>query len=68
LFSTDRQAGFAIFFRKSFAYGATVWLMVSAGASLAASAAGVAALLAGLDTVQLWLPNLLRNRPTPYMR
>jgi hypothetical protein len=57
LFSTDWEIGFAILFRKSFAYASTIWLVALAGGTLARTALGVALMLAGLEVVQMWLPN-----------
>ena len=66
LFRTDWQGGFAIFFRKSFTYGSTIWLMVSAGISLGAATAVLATVLAGLEAVQLWLPNHVAESTDPF--
>jgi hypothetical protein len=57
LLSTDWESGVAIFFRKSFAYGSTIWLFTSGGLPILASAIGVSSVLAALEGVQLWLPN-----------
>jgi hypothetical protein len=65
LFTTDWENGFAIFFRKCFAYGSTIWLLGSAGLSLAASAVGVAALLGTLEVAQLWLPSHVAESTDP---
>ena len=65
LFSSDWQAGFAIFFRKSFSYGSTIWLLMAAGVPLAVSALGLAAFLAALEGVQIWLPNHVAESTDP---
>jgi hypothetical protein len=65
LFTTDWEGGFAIFFRKSFAYGSAVWLVMSAGVSLFTAAVSVATLLAGLELVQQWLPNHVAEATDP---
>jgi hypothetical protein len=65
LFTTDWQGGVAIFFRKSFSYGSTIWLLVNAGAGWIGSAVAVAALLGVLETVQLRLPNHVAESTDP---
>jgi hypothetical protein len=67
LFSTDWEAGFGIFFRKCFAYGSAIWLGVCAGFSLPTAAIAVAALLAGLEVVQMWLPNHAAETTDPIL-
>jgi glycopeptide antibiotics resistance protein len=65
IFTTDWESGFAIFLRKCFVYGSTIWLFTAAGLSLLVSAGGVAAILAGLEAVQLWLPNHVAESTDP---
>jgi VanZ family protein len=65
LFSTDWETGFGIFFRKSFAYGSSIWLLASAGLPLRYSGAGVAIILALLEAAQLWLPNHVSESTDP---
>jgi glycopeptide antibiotics resistance protein len=65
LFSTDWEGGFAIFFRKCFAYGSAIWLLVGAGNSLVRSTAAMAVILAALEVVQLWLPNHVSESTDP---
>jgi hypothetical protein len=65
LFSSDWETGFAIFFRKCFAYGSAIWLLAAAGWSLAVSSAAVASVLAGLEFAQLWLPNHVAESTDP---
>jgi VanZ family protein len=65
LFTTDWQNGVVIFFRKSFIYGSTIWLLVAAGASLRRSTLAIAVLLGGLEAVQLWLPNHVSESTDP---
>ena len=67
LFSADWEAGSAIFFRKCFAYGSTVWLLRAAGASFLTAAVGVACVLAGLEGSQLWLPNHVAESTDPLL-
>ncbi len=65
LFSTDWEAGFAIFFRKCFAYGSAIWLLSADGISLLASATAATVILAALEAVQLWLPNHVSESTDP---
>jgi hypothetical protein len=65
LFTTDWEFGFSVFFRKCFAYGSTVWFLAAAGPALPRAAASVAVMLAGLEAVQLWLPNHVAESTDP---
>lgn len=65
LFSTDWQAGFAIFFRKSFTYGSTIWLLTESGIALIRSSWEIALMLAWLEVNQLWLPNHVAESTDP---
>jgi len=65
LFSTDWEGGFAIFFRKCFAYGSSIWLLAADGISLLASTTAIAVILAALEAVQLWLPNHVSESTDP---
>ncbi len=65
LLTTNWEAGFALFFRKSFLYGSAIWLLRGAGLKLWTSAAMVAALLAFVEAAQLFLPNHVAESTDP---
>jgi hypothetical protein len=65
LLSTNWESGFALFVRKCFVYGSTVWLFAAAGLSLLAATAGTAVVLAGIEAVQLYLPQHVAESTDP---
>ena len=53
---TNWSFGFPLLLRKAFDYGAAVWLFRAAGVGLAPAGALVAAYLAGVEAIQVFLP------------
>jgi hypothetical protein len=56
LLSSDWISGFVILLRKSFIYGATIWLLKKAGMRTLPATVGVCALLAAIEAMQMYLP------------
>jgi VanZ family protein len=48
--------GYTVLFEKAFWYTALIWLWARAGGSVAAAGVATAALLAGIEIAQMWLP------------
>jgi glycopeptide antibiotics resistance protein len=67
LFSANWEVGSAIFFRKCFTYGSSIWLLSAAGFNLILTSAGVAILLAAIEVIQLWLPNHVSESTDPLL-
>jgi hypothetical protein len=65
LFSTNWEFGFGLFFRKSFTYGATIWLLSAAGWGLVRATVAVVAVLAGIEAAQRYLPNHVAESTDP---
>lgn len=56
LLASQWEAGLVVLCEKSFWYGASVWLLWATGQRMAVSASLIAALLAAIEAVQLYLP------------
>jgi VanZ family protein len=67
LLESSWTPGFVVFLRKSFCYGAGLWLLREAGVSLVSATAGVSLLLAGIEAIQIYLPGRTPESTDPVL-
>ncbi len=60
-------AGLPVFLQKSFLYGSAIWLWRKAGLRFVPATAIVAAILAAIEGVQLWLPGRTSESTDPLL-
>jgi len=67
LLSMNWQAGMYILLEKTFYYGTAIWMIRAAGLRWFVAAAAVAAVLAAIEAVQVWLPGRTPEVTDPLM-
>lgn len=64
---TDWQTGFAVLLNKVFRYGAAIWLGLAAGVPAVVAIAAAVLVLAGIESVQLYLPQHVAESTDPLL-
>ena len=65
--TTEWIVGFPVYLRKSFEYGASIWLLRQAGLRLTSATLLVATLLAGIEVAQIYLPGRTPESTDPVL-
>ena len=67
MLSQEWIAGLPVYLEKSFEYGAAIWLLRQAGIRLGSATAVVAAMLAGIEAIQRYLPGRTPESTDPIL-